>query len=145
MVSQGNLAHALSVFSGNAGAAVKSDQDVGPLVLYQFRVCCPVRRGSGLFLRLAGISLSRVRVFLLNWITPRGCTLDPGALHIRFRPGNLQLLRAYQSCGAKHGLSQRAPRFARHPMEQPAETARNGAGVLQQFEVSLIVEPVAVP
>jgi hypothetical protein len=30
-------------------------------------------------------------------------------------------------------------------VEQPAETARNGAGILQQSEVSLIVEPVAVP
>src|SRR5258707_9602861 len=144
MVSQGNLAHALSLFSANAPAASKSDQDVGPLVLYQFRVCGALRRGSRLFLRLAGVSLSRVRIFLFNWITPGGRTLDSGALHLRFRPGNLQLLRAYQWCCAKHGLSQRAPRFALDPVEQPAKTARNGPGILQPSEISFLVEPVAV-
>src|SRR5215813_10864202 len=72
MVSQGNLAHALSVFSGNAAAAVKSDQDVGPLVLYQFRVCCPVRRGSGLFLRLAGISYLVFAFFFSIGLHPVG-------------------------------------------------------------------------
>ena len=76
---------------------------------------------------------------------PVGCSLDSGALYLRFRPGNVQLLRANQSRSAKHGLSQRAPRFALDPVEQPAETARNGAGVLQQSKVSLIVEPVVVP
>src|SRR6266498_3173797 len=144
MVSQGNLAHALSLFSANAPAAFKSDQDVGPLVLYQFCVCGPLRRGSRLFLRLARFFLSRVRIFLFNWITSGRCSLDSGALHLRFRPGNVQLLRAYQSCCAKHGLSQRAPRFALDSVEQPAETARNGAGVLRQSEISFVLEPVVV-
>jgi hypothetical protein len=57
-------------------AAFKSDQDVGPLVLYQFCVCGALRRGSRLFLRLAGVSLSRVRIFLFNWITPGRRSLD---------------------------------------------------------------------
>src|SRR4029077_10814597 len=144
MVSQGNLAHALSLFSANAAAPFKSDQDVGPLVLYQFCVCGAVRRGSRLFLRLAGVSLSRVRIFLFNWITPGGRTLDSGALHLRFRPGNLQLLRSNQSCCAKHGLSQRAPRFAINPVEQPAKTARDGAGILQPSKISFLVEQVAI-
>src|SRR6266536_1801408 len=144
MVSQGDLAHALSLFSANAPDAFKSDQDVGPLVLYQFCVCGALRRGSRLFLWLAGVSLSRVRIFLFNWIAPGWCSLDSGALHLRFRPGNLQLLRPYQSCCAKHVLSQRAPRFALDPVEQPAKTARDGAGVLQPTEISFVLEPVAV-
>jgi len=39
LVSQGNLADALSVFSGDAAAPVKSDHHVGPVVFCEFRVC----------------------------------------------------------------------------------------------------------
>src|ERR1044071_4626206 len=92
MVSQGNLADALSFFSANPPATFESDQDVGPLVLYQFCVCGVLRRGGYLFLRLARVSLSRIGIFLFHWITSGRCSLDPGALHLRFRPGNLQLL-----------------------------------------------------
>src|SRR4029077_9004847 len=115
----------------------------GPLVLYQFRVCRAVRRGSRLFLRLAGVSLSRVRIFLFNWITPGGRTLDSGTLHLRFRPGNLQLLRAYQSWCDKHGLSTRTPRFAVDSVELLAEAARDGAVILQQLEIPFVLEPIA--
>src|SRR5581483_3745573 len=130
MVSQGDLAHALSVFSTDAPTTFESDQDVGPLVLYQFCVCRALRCGSRLFFRLAWISLSRVCVFLFNRVAPGRRSLDSGALHIRFRPGNVQLLRTNQSGRPKYGISQRASRFALDPVEQSAETARHGAGVL---------------
>src|SRR5882672_1077725 len=108
-------------------------------------MCCALRRGSRLFLRLARISLPRVWIFLLDWAASGWCPLDSGALHLRFRPGNVQLLRADQSRCAKHGLSQRAPRPALNSVEQPAETARHGAGILQQPEISFVVEPAALP
>src|SRR6266481_3877015 len=142
MVHEGNLAYALPIFSADAPATIESDYDVGSLVLHQFCVCRALRCGGHLFLRLAGISLSGICVFLFNWIAPGRRSLDSGALYLRFRPGNVQLLRANQSRSAKHGLSQRAPRSALDPVEQFAETARNGAGILQQPEVSLIVESV---
>src|SRR6266700_4029023 len=109
MVSQGDLAHALSVFPTDPAAPVEGHQDVGPVVLREFCLCSGVRCRNYLFLRLAGISLSRIRVFLFDWTASGGCSLDSGALHLRFRPGDIQLLRPDQSRGAKHGLSQRAP------------------------------------
>src|SRR5213595_3865002 len=108
MVSQGDLAHALSVFPTDSAASVESDHDVGPMVLYQFCLRGGVRRSSCLFLRLARISLSRLRVFLFNWSAPGGRTLDSGALHLRFWSGDVQLLRANQYRGVQHGLSQLA-------------------------------------
>ena len=47
---------------------------------------------------------------------PVGARLDSGALHVRFRPGDLQLLWADQSLGVEHGLSQRAPRSTVDPV-----------------------------
>ena len=84
VVHEGNLAHALSLFSGDAPAAIEGDHDVGSMVLHQLCLRGALRCGGRLFLWLAGIPLSRVRVFLLNRIAPRRCSLDPGALHVRF-------------------------------------------------------------
>src|SRR5215471_20507089 len=97
MVSQGDLADALSVLSVDTAAATEGDQDVGPMVLNKSRVCGPVRRGDRLFLWLGRFLVSRVRVFLLDWAASGGRALDPGALHVRFRPGDVQLLRPDQS------------------------------------------------
>src|SRR6266511_4101501 len=102
-----------------------------------------VRRGSCLFLRLARISLSRVRLFLLDWAASCGCTLDSGALHVRFRPGDIQLLRPDQPRRSEHGLSQRAPRFAVDTLEQSAEAARDGPGILRSSEVPHLVDSIA--
>src|SRR5437870_3972629 len=88
----------------------------------------PIFRTSHL---VAWVSLSCVGIFLFDWVASGGCSLDSRALHLRFRPGDVQLLRTDQSCGAEHGLSQRAPRFAFDPMEQSAEAARDGAGILR--------------
>src|SRR5439155_2492936 len=131
MVSQGTVAHALSFFPINSAAPLESDQNVGPVVLHQLRVCSGVRCRHCLFLRLAGVSLSSVRVFLFDWAASGWCPLDSGALHIRFRPGDVQLLWTDQSGGAEHGLPQRAPRFALDPVEQSPEAARDGPRVLR--------------
>src|SRR5207253_1364777 len=40
-----------------------------------------------------------------EWDASGGRAMDSGALHVRFRPGNVQLLWANQSSGIKHGLS----------------------------------------
>src|SRR6185503_8860500 len=106
MVQESNLADAVSIFSGNPSASTQSDQDVGPLVLNQFCMRGRVRCRDRLFMRLGWISLSGVRVFVFHWAAPGGGTLDSGALHIRFRPGDVQLLWADQLVGAEHGLSQ---------------------------------------
>src|SRR6184192_4431787 len=53
-------------------------------VLHQLRVCSGVRCRHCLFLWLAGVSLSSVRVFLFDWAASGWCPLDSGALHIRF-------------------------------------------------------------
>ncbi len=57
-------------------------------------VCHRVRCGGRLFLRLGRISLSGILVFLLDRAASGGRPLDSGALHLRFRPGDVQLLRA---------------------------------------------------
>src|SRR3954447_3927431 len=106
MVPESNLVDAVSIFSGNPSASTESDQDVGPLVLNQSCMRGRLRRSDRLFLRLAWISLSGVRVFVFHWAAPGGGTLDSGALHLRLRPGDVQLLRTDQSGGAEHGLSQ---------------------------------------
>src|SRR6476659_1449606 len=106
MVPEGNLADAVSIFSGNASAPTQGDQDVGPLVLNQSCMRGRVRCRNSLFLRLAWVSLSGVRVFVFHWAAPCGGTLDSGALHLRLRPGDVQLLWTDQLGGAQHGLSQ---------------------------------------
>src|SRR5439155_22260069 len=145
MVSQGAVAYAFSFFPTHAAATVESDHHVGPVVLCEFRLCGDVRCSCYLFLRLAWVSLSCVRVFLFDWVASGGRALDSRALHLRFRPGDVQLLRADQSCSAEHGLSQRAPRFAFHPLEQPAEATRDGAGILRQLEISFVMGAAALP
>src|SRR6266404_8093036 len=110
------------------------------MVLYQSRVRGRIRCGDHLFLRLGWISLSCVRVFVFDRAASGRCALGSGALHLRFRPGDVQLLRADQSGGFKYGLSQRASRFAVDTVEQSAKATRNGAGVLRQSKVSLVVE-----
>src|SRR4029450_10587639 len=145
MVSQGALARALSVLSVNASAPPEGDHDAGPLVCSESRLRNRLRCRGGLFLRLGWIALSRVFIFLLHWSAPGRRALDPGALHLRFRPGNVQLLRADQFGVFKHGLSQRAPRSAFNPVAQPAEAARNGAGILQKPEVPHVVAAIAFP
>ena len=142
MVSESDLVNALSLFSGNAAASIESRQNVGPLVLDQPGMRGRIRCSGSLFLRLGRLSLSRVRVFIFDWTASGRRALDSRALHVRFRPGDVQLLRPDQSLGAEHGLSQRAPRSAVDPVEQSAETACDGAGILRQSEVSLIVEPL---
>src|ERR671922_2786653 len=132
MVSQSDLVNAVSLFSSDASAATEGDQDVGPLVLAESRVCNRVRRSDRLFLRLGGISLSSVRVFVFHRAASGWRPLDSGALHLRFRRGDVQLLRADQSGCAEHGVSQRASRSAVGPLEQSAETARDGTGVLRE-------------
>src|SRR4029078_7681146 len=104
-----------------------------------------IRCRNRLFLRLARISLSGGRVLFFHLAASGGRTLDSGALHVRFRPGDVQLLWTDQSGGAEHGLSQRAPRFAVDSVEQSAQAARDGAGVLQQSEVPFLVEPPSLP
>src|SRR5439155_11165963 len=123
---KGNQAHAIPIISANAPATIEGEYDVGSLVLHQFCVCRALRCCRHLSLRLAGISLSRVRVFLFDCVAPGWGSLDSGALHLRFRPRDIQLLRANQSRSAKHGLSHRTPRSSLDPVEQPAETARDG-------------------
>src|SRR5215471_13215346 len=117
MVSQSDLVNAVSIFSGHASASTEGDQDVGPLVLAESRLCNRVRRSDRLFLWLGRISLSGIRVFVLDRAASGRRALDSGALHVRFRPGDVQLLWADQSGGAEHGLSQRASRFAIGPVE----------------------------
>src|SRR6266480_2135368 len=92
MVSQGSVAHAFSFFPIDPAAPLKSDQNVGPVVLREFCLCGGIRRRNYLFLRLAGISLSRIRVFLFDWAASGGCSLDSGALHLRFRSGNVSVV-----------------------------------------------------
>src|SRR2546423_2685072 len=145
MVSQSDLADAVSIFSGHAPASAQSNKDVGSLVLAESRLCNRVRRSDRLFLRLGGISLSRVRVFIFHWAASGGRAMDSGALHLRFRPGDVQLLWADQSSGIKHGLSQRAPRFAVSSMEQSAEAACDSARILRQPEVPLLMESPSLP
>src|SRR5215471_10327549 len=107
-------------------------------------MCNRIRRSDRLSLRLGRISLSGVRIFVFDWLASGWRPLDSGALHVRFRSGNIQLLWADQSSGTKYGLSQRAPRFALGPVAQSAEAAHHGTGVLQQSEISLFMEPVTV-
>src|SRR5213080_1983355 len=142
MVSESHLADALSVFPSDTPSATQGHQDVGPLVLDQPGMRGRIRCSGSLFLRLGRLSLSRVRIFLFDWTASGRRALDSGALHVRLRPGDLYLLRPDQSLGVEHGLSQRTPRSTVDPVEQFAEAARNRAGILRQFEISLIVEPL---
>src|SRR6266478_4763339 len=103
MVPEGDLANALSVFSGNSSASVKGDQDVGPLVLHQSRVRSRLRCSDRLLLRLGWVSLSCLRILLFDRAESSGRRLDARALHVRFRPGDIQLLRAHQSGGIEYG------------------------------------------
>src|SRR5262249_16305543 len=109
MVPESDLANALSVFSSHTSAATESDQDVGPLVLDQSGVRGHIRYSSSLFLWLARVFLSRVRIFLFDRAASGGRALDSRALHVRFRSGDVQLLRTDQSPSVEHGVSQRAP------------------------------------
>src|SRR5207245_1248993 len=84
MVWEGDLADALSVLSGDTAASIKGDQDVGPMVLHQSRMCGRVRRSDRLFLWVGWFLVSRVRVFLLHWAASGGRALGSGALHLRF-------------------------------------------------------------
>jgi len=76
-------------FSGNAAASIESRQNVGPLVLHQSGMRDLVRCRDRLFLRLGRISLSRVRVLIFDWTASGRRALDSGALHVRFRPGDV--------------------------------------------------------
>src|SRR5207248_10858584 len=96
MVSEGDLADALSVLPSDTPAAIKGNQDVGLMVHHQSRVRGRVRGGDCLYLWLGGIFLSRFRVFLFHWSASCVCALYPGALDLRCRPGDVQLLWADQ-------------------------------------------------
>ena len=89
VVSQGHLVNALSVFPSDTPSATQGDQDVGPLVLHQPGMRDLVRCRDNLFFRLGRISLSRVRVFIFDWTASGRRALDSGALHVRFRSGDL--------------------------------------------------------
>src|SRR5262249_33716674 len=99
MVSESDLVDALSVFPSDTSPAIEGDQDVGPLVLDQPDVRRCVRRSDRLFLWLGRISLSSVRVLVFHRAASGWRAMDSGALHLRLRPGNVQLLRADQPSG----------------------------------------------
>jgi len=93
LVSESDLADAVSILSSNPPASTQSDQDVGPLVSINF-ACAMAYDVAIVYFAVGWISLSRVRVFVFHRAAPGGGTLDSGALHIRFRPGDVQLLWA---------------------------------------------------
>ena len=102
--------------------AHKSDHDVGPMVFVNLACAVGLQRGGRLFLWMGWVILSRVFVFFLHWPASGWRALDPGALHKRPRAGDVQLLWPDQSAVSEHGLPQRAPRSALHPVEQSAES-----------------------
>src|SRR5882724_7722237 len=142
MVSESALADVLSVFSANATPAHKSHHHVGPMVFGESRLRRGLRRGGGLFLWMGRAILSRAFVFFLHWPASGWRALDPGALHKRSRTGDVQLLWPDQSAVSEHGLPQRTPRSAVHPLEQSAESALARTGILRYPEISFIMELV---
>ena len=82
---------------------------------------------------------------VLAWRAPAGRPLDPGALRVQRRAGDLFLLRPAEQTVVQHGLPQRAPRLPPCAVVTPPGGARRGAGVLRPSLPPPVVDQVAFP
>ena len=76
-------------FPTDAAAAFESDHDVEPMELFQSRLRHRLRCVRDLFLRLARGALSRFFLRVFDRAASGGRAVDSGALHLRFRPGDV--------------------------------------------------------
>src|SRR5438045_3847999 len=92
MVPESTLADVLPDIPAHSAAAFKSDYDARPLVCVEPGVRGHLRHRGHLFFWVGGVLVFGALVVFLDRVASGRRSLDPGALHKRPQPGDLQLL-----------------------------------------------------